>query len=93
MYLPIEKRNATVLALLERGHVEQMHLSMDSCGSIDYFNEAATAALIEQGAIHDWDPALLHEQIVPSLKEGGMTDEQLETMLVGNTRRWLSPAA
>ena len=29
---------------------------------------------------------------IPTLKEGGMTDEQLETMLVDNTREWLTPA-
>jgi phosphotriesterase-related protein len=92
MYLPTDRRNATVLALLERGHVEKMHLSMDSCASIDWFNEATEEALIEQGAVRDWDTALLHEQVVPALKEGGMTDEQLDTMLVANTRRWLTPA-
>jgi len=93
MYLPTDRRNATVLALLERGHVERMHLSMDSCASIDWFNEEAEAALFEQGAVRDWDPALLHEQVVPALKEGGMTDEQLDTMLVANTRAWLTPAS
>ncbi len=92
MYLPMDRRNATVLALLERGHVERMHLSMDSCASIDWFNEETIAAMMEQGAVRDWDPALLHEQVVPQLKEGGMTDEQLNTMLVENTRRWLTPA-
>jgi phosphotriesterase-related protein len=92
MYLPTDRRNATVLALLERGYVKQMHLSMDSCGSIDWFNEATEAAFIEQGAVRDWDPALLHEQVVPALKEGGMTDEQLDTMLVDNCREWLTPA-
>jgi phosphotriesterase-related protein len=92
MYLPTDQRNATVLALLERGHVEKMHLSMDSCASIDWFNEATIQALTDQGAVRDWDPALLHEQVVPALKEGGMTDEQLDTMLVANTRRWLTPA-
>jgi predicted metal-dependent phosphotriesterase family hydrolase len=34
---------------------------------------------------------LLFERIIPALKEGGMTDEQLETMLVDNPARWLSP--
>jgi phosphotriesterase-related protein len=66
---------------------------MDSCASIDWFNEEAEAALFEQGAVRDWDPALLHEQVVPALKEGGMTDEQLDTMLVANTRAWLTPAS
>jgi len=91
MYLPIDRRNATVLALLERGHVEKMHLSMDSCASIDWFNDEAIAALEEQGAVKDWNTTLLHDTVIPVLKEGGMTDEQLDTMLVGNTRRWLTP--
>lgn len=92
MYLPIDRRNATVLALLEGGHVEKMHLSMDSCASLDWFSEEATAALEQQGAVRDWNTTLLHDQVIPVLKEGGMTDEQLDTMLVGNTRRWLTPA-
>ncbi len=90
MYLPMDQRNATTLALLERGYVEQMHLSMDSCASIDWFNEETIKGLEEQGAVKDWNTTLLHEQVVPVLKEGGMTDEQLETMLVDNCRRWLS---
>ena len=28
--------------------------------------------------------------MIPTLKERGMTDEQLETMLVENPKRWLA---
>ena len=38
----------------------------------------------------DWSMTLLFERIIPALKEGGMTDEQLDTMLVANPARWLS---
>ena len=93
MYLPTDKRNATVLALLERGHVERMHLSMDSCASIDWFNEQTIEGLMEQGAVREWHTRLLHEEILPTLKEGGMTDDQERTMLVDNTRAWLTPAS
>src|SRR5215218_7310381 len=34
--------------------------------------------------------ALLFEQIIPQLREGGMTDDQLNTMMVDNPRRWLA---
>jgi predicted metal-dependent phosphotriesterase family hydrolase len=27
--------------------------------------------------------------VIPTLKEGGMTDEQLNTMMVENPKRWL----
>jgi phosphotriesterase-related protein len=32
---------------------------------------------------------LLFEQVIPALREAGMTDEQLHTMLVENPKRWL----
>ncbi len=31
----------------------------------------------------------LFESVIPALKEGGMTDEQLQTMMVENPKRWL----
>jgi phosphotriesterase-related protein len=31
----------------------------------------------------------LFETVIPTLKEQGMTDEQLDTMMVENPRRWL----
>jgi predicted metal-dependent phosphotriesterase family hydrolase len=33
---------------------------------------------------------LLFDRIIPQLQEAGMTDEQLDTMLVANPARWLS---
>jgi phosphotriesterase-related protein len=89
MYLPIDRRNATVLALLERGYADRMFLSMDSCASIDWFNEDVAAQMESGGAVKDWNMTLLHDQVIPTLREGGMTDEQLTTMLEDNPRRWL----
>ena len=37
-----------------------------------------------------WSMTLLFEEIIPALKEAGMTDEQLDTMMVDNPRRWLT---
>src|ERR671910_1896504 len=37
LYLPTEQRNATVLALLERGYADRMFLSQDYCSTIDWF--------------------------------------------------------
>jgi phosphotriesterase-related protein len=90
MYLPTERRNATVLALLERGYADRMFLSADSCASIDWFPEEIEQQLLDQGAVKDWDTRLIHDQVIPSLRAGGMTDEQLDTLLVDNPRRWLA---
>jgi phosphotriesterase-related protein len=90
MYLPTERRNATVLALLERGYADRMFLSADSCATIDWFPEEIEQQLLEQGAVKDWTTTLIHDQVIPTLRAGGMTEQQLTTMLVDNPRRWLA---
>ncbi len=90
MYLPTEARNATVLALLERGYVDRMLLSMDSCATIDWFPDETVEQLLAAGAVKDWNMTLLHDQVLPTLREGGLTGEQETTMLVDNPRRWLT---
>ena len=90
MYLPADRRNATVLALLERGYVERMFLSQDYVVALDWFPEEQVQQLMEAGAVKDWSMTLLFDTIIPQLREGGMTDEQLDTMLVDNPRRWLA---
>src|SRR5213076_1983865 len=37
IFLPVEKRNATVTALLERGHAERMLLSQDFVAGFDWY--------------------------------------------------------
>jgi phosphotriesterase-related protein len=90
MFLPTDKRNATMLALLERGHVERMFIGQDFCATIDWFPEEAVEGLVGGGLVNEnWSMTLIFEQVIPTLKEGGMTDEQLTTMLEENPRRWL----
>jgi phosphotriesterase-related protein len=38
----------------------------------------------------DWSMTMLFDTVIPTLKEGGMSDEQLETMMVENPKRWLA---
>src|SRR3954470_14774308 len=91
IFLPTEKRNATTLALLERGHAERMFLSQDWVVALDWVPQELVPGIIEQGMVEaDMSFTLIFERIIPTLKEGGMTDDQLETMLVANPARWLS---
>jgi phosphotriesterase-related protein len=90
LFLPVEPRNKTALALLERGHVERMFLSQDWVVALDWVPQELVPQFIEQGMVEsDMSMTLIFERIIPALKEGGMTDEQLETMLVANPARWL----
>jgi len=84
IFLADDKRDATIVALLERGHADRMFLSTDACAEFDWF----PPELIEQMA-PNWKSSYIFDGVVPRLREAGMTDEQLDAMTVGNVKRWL----
>jgi phosphotriesterase-related protein len=92
LYLPYERRQKTVLALLERGYADRMMLSADHCVTLDWFPVAVAEQMLAAGMAKDWSITLVPEKVLPELRERGMTPDQEETMLVQNPRRWLSGA-
>jgi phosphotriesterase-related protein len=93
LFLPTPRRNATVLELLGRGYAERMFLSQDFdveiANGMDWYPPEVIEQLQAAGAATDWSMTFLFEGVIPTLKEGGMTDEQLHTMMVENPKRWL----
>jgi phosphotriesterase-related protein len=93
IFLPTDRRNATVLQLLRRGHAERMFLSQDFdipiANGLDWYPPEMIEQLQQAGAATDWSMTFLFERVIPSLREAGMTEEQLGTMLVQNPKRWL----
>ena len=93
LFLPTPKRNATTLELLRRGHAERLFLSQDFtvpiANGLDWYPPEVVEQLDAAGAATDWSMTFLFESVIPTLKEGGMTDEQLTTMMVENPKRWL----
>jgi phosphotriesterase-related protein len=90
LFLPYDKRQATTKALLERGYADRIFLSADSVASTDWFPLNVIEALIDAGAAHDWTIRIVPERVLPELREWGMTEEQEETMMVGNPVSWLT---
>jgi phosphotriesterase-related protein len=90
IFLPMDRRNATVAALLERGWAERMFLSQDFCATLDWYPPEVGKQMMDAGAAKDWSMTLVFEQVIPALRESGMTDDQLETMMVTNPKRWLA---
>jgi phosphotriesterase-related protein len=89
LYLPYDRRQKTVLALLERGYAERMFLSADHCATLDWFPLALAEQMVAAGAAKDWAMTLVPGKVLPELREAGMTPEQEETMMVSNPKRWL----
>jgi phosphotriesterase-related protein len=89
VFLPTEQRQATVLALLERGYADRIFLSQDWCSTIDWF-AAEVAEQTKAALAPNWSMTFLFDEVIPELKERGMTDEQLDQMMVENPKRWLA---
>jgi phosphotriesterase-related protein len=93
LFLPEDRRNATVLELLSRGYAERMFLSQDFdipiAAGLDWYPPETVEQLEAAGAVDEWSMTLLFERVIPVLREAGMTDEQLDTMMVQNPPRWL----
>jgi phosphotriesterase-related protein len=92
MFMPIDKRNATVADLLRRGHSERVMISQDYCATIDWFPPEAGEVFEAQGGIRNWSMTLVFDEVVPALREqGALDDEVFNTIFVENPKRWLTP--
>jgi phosphotriesterase-related protein len=80
--LPFEDRVNTVAALCERGHADQMVLSHDATCFIDWLPQEQLPVLMP-----NWHYLHITRDVVPALKERGVSDEQIDTMLVDNPRQ------
>ena len=81
VFLPFEDRVNTVAQMCERGHADKMVLSHDAACFMDWVPEELLPAL------PNWHYLHIHNDVIPALKDRGVTDEQLTTMLVDNPRR------
>jgi phosphotriesterase-related protein len=82
VFLSTEERVNTVATMCERGHADRMVLSHDACCYFD-----AVPDEVRSAALPNWHYLHIHNDVIPALKERGVTDEQLTTMLVDNPRR------
>ena len=80
--LPFEDRVNTVARMCERGHADKMVLSHDAACFNDWLPEAALPVVTP-----NWNYLHIHNDVIPALKERGVTGEQLHLMLVENPRK------
>lgn len=78
-----EQRNSTIVELAKRGYADRMFLSQDYCCSIDWYDREATKKFNP-----NWSMTYIFESIIPQLKVEGVTDKQVETMMVENIKSW-----
>jgi phosphotriesterase-related protein len=82
--LKFEDRVDTVARLCERGWAKQMVLSHDAACYNDWLLEGWQTILPQWHYLH------IHSDVLPALRARGVTEEQIQTMLVENPRRFFS---
>ena len=86
--LPDATRIATVQALLRRGYADRMVLSHDAA----YFSRVTPPSWRATHTPH-WHMENLSRRVLPALRAGGATEDQLHQMMVRNPARILTPSA
>jgi phosphotriesterase-related protein len=82
MYLPFEQRVGMVAELIRRGYGEQMMLAHDASCYFDWVDAGMLAMAPNWNFLH------ISNDVLPALRDLGVTDAQIDTMLVDNPRRW-----
>jgi phosphotriesterase-related protein len=76
-----EARADTLVEMCRRGYAGSMVLSQDASCYIDWIEPSVMAALPQ------WHFRHIHDDVLPYLREKGVTQEQITTMLVDVPRR------
>jgi phosphotriesterase-related protein len=85
--IPMADRIESVRVLCERGYAERIVLSHDAMCHVDWFPPEVA------GAWKDWRWTHLPEDVLPAMREAGISDRDVETMMVTNPRRILEGCA
>lgn len=83
LFLPTEQRVDTIVELVRRGYIESITLAHDASCYIDYFTQEEKEAVEP-----NWHFRHIPDDVIPMLLDKGLTEEDLDTMLVKNPRRY-----
>jgi phosphotriesterase-related protein len=80
--ITFEDRADIVVELCRRGYAGSMVLSQDASCYIDWIDPTVHSFMTQWHYLH------IHDEVLPYLREHGVTEEQITTMLVDNPRRY-----
>jgi phosphotriesterase-related protein len=82
---PDERRIETLLKLLDEGYIDRIHLSHDAATFNDFMQHNPPFAEERPSYTH------IHREVLPKLLERGVTQEQIDEMLITNAKRFFAP--
>ena len=84
--MSFDERVAIVVDLVLRGYAERMVLSQDASCHIDWIDPDVLPFL------PNWHYLHVVQDVIPALLERGVTQTQIDSMMVDNPRRWFETA-
>jgi phosphotriesterase-related protein len=86
--LPLEDQLDTLAALCAKGYAGRLMLSHDKASFMDWFRNEEVDFVQP-----DWHYGYIHSGVLPGLRSRGVSDEQIEQILVSNPRDFFAAAA
>ncbi len=83
VYAPFETRVDTVVKLIERGYLAQIGLAHDASCYLDWVEQSMLAMT------PNWNYLHISNDVLPEFRNRGVTEEQIDTMLLANPKRWI----
>jgi phosphotriesterase-related protein len=83
--VPLDAQMDTLAALCERGLANRIMLAHDKSSFMDWFANAEIDPVLP-----DWRYTYIHSAMLPGLRDRGVTEQQIEQMLVHNPREFFS---
>ncbi len=91
LFNPGTERVKTIAALASRGYAPSMVLAHDANCFIDYFGAAHDA--VRAAAAPNWHYEHISDDVLPALLDAGVTQAQVDTMMIENPVRYFTPAS
>jgi phosphotriesterase-related protein len=90
LFNPTAERVKTIAILASRGYAPSMVLAHDANCFIDYFGVAHEE--VRTTVMPNWHYEHITDDVLPALLAAGVTQEQIDTMMVENPVRYFTPA-
>jgi phosphotriesterase-related protein len=82
-YASFDQRVDTVVKLIERGYLDRMGLAHDASCYFDWIEPSYLAMA------PNWNYQHIPNDVLPELRNRGVSDDQIDALLIDNPRRWI----
>lgn len=89
MFNPTEQRVRTIATLCAHGYADRIVISHDTACYMDFFAGEQSQRTLARTA-PNWHYLHISRDVLPALREQGVSEDQITTMLVDNPRRYFT---